>query len=109
MSDTDDFPFPLEDSEALDLVEADLAELTQFATRHHVALEKLERCQQYLRSCAPFDGSIEMWPLEPDPMSSKAPALVFRHRRGEYVTWLNLPRDFPTMHLLRLIEIVHES
>ena len=101
MSDTDGSPF-----EILDLIEANTAELAQFAARCHVSLEKLERCQRYLKSVAPFDGGVEVWLFEPpgaDPM------LAIRHRRGDYVTRLEVPHDFPTKYLLRLLEIIHET
>ena len=108
MSDTDRPPRTLEGSDVLDLAEASAAELARFAQRHHIAVEKLERCQQYLESAAPSRASFELRALEQASASSAAPTLVLRLRR-DHCTWVELPRDFPSEHLLTLLELLHDS
>ena len=105
MSDTDLHPRA---GDTLDLAEASAAELAQFAQRHHIEVEKLERCQRYLKSAAPSAGRFELRALERAPLSDDAPALVLRLQR-DASTWVELPRGFPGEHLLTLLELLRDS
>ena len=103
----DPAPHPHAD-DTLDLAEASAAELAQFAQRHHIEVEKLERCQQYLKRAPPSAGRFELRALERAPISGATPALVLRLQR-DASTWVELPRGFPSEHLLALLELLHDS
>lgn len=98
MSDTD---------QSLDLGEASSAELAEFAQRHGVAIELLEQCQEYLRTSAPTRAKFKLLALMGEPQAD-VPALVLRVVR-DAGTWVEVPTDFPSEHLIALLEILGES
>ena len=104
MSDPD--PDPLESFEKLDLAEASRTELAHFAQRHDVAVEKLERCQHYLKSTGLIRGRFELHALTrvADPLAVSA--LVLRLHRDDS-TWVELPGELPSEHILALLELLH--
>ena len=99
MSDTD---------QALDLAEAGSVELAEFAQRHSVALEPLQRCQTYLKASAPIRAKFKVLVLTGEPETDAVPALVLRPVRDDGA-WLELPTGFPSEHLLALLEILRDS
>ena len=92
-------------SDLLDLAKASTAELAEFAQRHGIALELLERCQKYIEAAAPFHGRFELLALIHE---SAASTLVLRLVRDER-TWVELPSDFPLEHLRALLELLDEA
>ena len=104
MSDTD--PDTLTSFEKLDLAEASSTELAHFAQRHGVAVEKLEQCQHYLKSASPIRGHFELHALTRVAEPVATSTLVLRLRRDDS-TWVELPSEFPSKHILALIELLH--
>jgi hypothetical protein len=99
MSDTD---------QGLDLAEASSIELAEFAQRHGVALDQLERCKEYLRTSALTRAKFKLLPLTRGSEADAVPALVLRLVRDDGA-WVELPTEFPTEHLAALLEILGES
>jgi len=91
----------------LDLAEASDVELAEFAQRHAVAVERLERCQEYLRASAPNRVKFELLSPVREPGQHTAPPLVVRVARAHSAS-VELPTEFPSEHLLALIEILDE-
>jgi len=89
------------------LAEASDFELASFARRHGVALDRLQRCQEYLRASAPIRAKFKLLPLMGEPNTDAVPALVLRLVRDDGA-WIELPTEFPSEHLLALLEILHE-
>jgi hypothetical protein len=99
MSDTD---------QDLDLAEASGVELAEFAQRHGVALERLQRCQEYLRASAPIRAKFKLLPLTAEPETDAVPALVLRLVRDDGA-WVELPTTFPSEHLVALLDRLRED
>jgi hypothetical protein len=91
----------------LDLAEASVAELAEFAQRYGVSVERLERCQQYLRASAPIRGKFELLVLTAESETSAEPTLVLRLVRDDGA-WVEVPTDFPSEHLVALLETLEE-
>lgn len=89
----------------LDLASASGAKLVEFAQRHGLAVERLERCQQYLRASAPIRAKFELLVLTAESETSAVPALVLRLVRNDS-DWVEVPTDFPSEHLIALLEIL---
>lgn len=97
----------VENSQALDLLEASAVELAEFAQHHAVALEQLERCQAYVRAAALKRVRFELLSVVRDPDEDAAPEVVLRMVRSAGA-WIELPTDFPSGHLAALLEILEE-
>jgi hypothetical protein len=108
MSDTDRQRPSSENAETLDLAKASGVELAEFAHRHGVAVDRLQRCQEYLQTSAPFRGKFELLALVRESDPSVVPALVLRLVRDDGA-WIELPSDFPREHLLALLDLLHEG
>jgi hypothetical protein len=91
----------------LDLAEASGAELAEFAQRHGVSVERLERCQQYLMASAPIRAKFEVLVLTAESEASAESTLVLRLVRDDGA-WVEVPTDFPSEHLVALLEILEE-
>jgi hypothetical protein len=91
----------------LDLAKASGAELAEFSQRHGMAVDLLERCQQYLRTSGPIRAKFELLVLTAEPEASAVPAVVLRLVRDDS-DWVEVPTDFPSEHLIALLEILDE-
>jgi hypothetical protein len=94
--------------QGIDLATASSIELAEFAQRHGVEFERLERCRQYLRTAAPIGGEFKLLALTGESETGAVPALVLRLVRDDGA-WVELPTDFPSEHLAALLEILDES
>lgn len=96
------------DRRVLDLAEASRAELAEFCERHGVALERVERCQEYMRTSAPIRVKFELLALARESQPDTELTLVLRLVRDDGA-WVELPTDFPSEHLTALLEILEED
>ena len=95
-------------SEILDLAKASVVELAEFAERHGIALDLLERCQKHIETAAPFRGRFQLLALALDSSPSAASMLVLRLVRDDSAS-VELPASFPTEHLQALLELLDEA
>ena len=95
------------DRQSLDLAEASDVEFAEFAQRHGIAVDRLERCREYLKSSAPFHGRFKLLALVQELPTSEEPSLVLRLVRDDDA-WVELPSGFPSEHLIALLEILEE-
>ena len=107
MSNEDSAPRSTKILDSLDLAGASVPDLAHFADRHGIAVAMLEHCQRYLKRAPAFQGRFELHALERASEPDAPRVLVLRLRRDEH-SWVELPSDFPTEHLLALLEPLRE-